>query len=198
MCGRWLFHDRLDLCHRTTFLTQNSCYPLAVSLRAQLAVRLAKSDTISAVRTIQTILDSVDDHGVVDVFNNYPIQELIAAIYALSRLQAASEFHNDTVYGETGTFHPMKDFPLLEDDELLEELCHYASFASAAYGWWLDLATAGRFHRGDLHAVLRMTKIDPEDVVKVDWESRANRPVRVTRIVQDSSYHHITSSTSRI
>lgn len=141
-----------------------------------LAVRLAKSDTISAVRTIQTILDSVDDHGVVDVFNNYPIQELIAAIYALSRLQAASEFHNDTVYGETGTFHPMKDFPLLEDDELLEELCHYASFASAAYGWWLDLATAGRFHRGDLHAVLRMTKIDPEDVVKVDWESRANRP----------------------
>jgi hypothetical protein len=148
---------------------------------SQLAVRVVKSDTISAVKTIHTILESVDDHGVVDVFKKYSPQELIAAIYALSRLQAVSEFHNDTTYGESGTFHPMRDFPLLDDDELLEDLYHYASFASAAYGWWLDLATAGRFHYGDLAAVLRMTKIDPDNVVKVDWESRANRPVSTTR-----------------
>jgi hypothetical protein len=154
----------------------------------QLAIRVVKSDTISAVKTIHTILESVDDHGVVDVFKKYPAQELIAAIYALSRLQATSEFHNDTIYSESGTRHPMKDFPLLDDDELLEELYHYASFASAAYGWWLDLATAGRFHMGDLHAVLRMTKIAPEDMVKVDWESRANRPVSATSILHASVY----------
>ena len=133
------------------------------------------------MKTIQEILDSAHDHGVVDIFKKYPTQELIAAIYALSRLQAASEYHLGQI--EKQQVHgPMKDFPKLHDDDFLEELCHYAPFASAAYGWKLDLATAGMFHRGDLHAVVKMTKIDPEDIIKVEWEARANRTRMAPRV----------------
>jgi hypothetical protein len=65
------------------------------------------------------------------------------------------------------------EFP---DNDLLEDLHHYAPFAAATYGWKMDLATAGRLHRGDLQALVRMTNIDEDDVVSVNWESRANRP----------------------
>ncbi len=135
----------------------------------QIAARLVKSDTIAAVKTIQSIFESVDDHGVVDVFKKYPTQELISALYALSRLQAASDIYSSK---------PIKEFPLCHDEVLLEDLCHYAPFACAAYGWELDLVTAGRLHRGDLHALVRITNIHENDVVQVEWESRANRPVR--------------------
>lgn len=142
----------------------------------QLAARIVQSDTVAAIKAIQEILDSVDDHGVIDVFKRYPTKELVAAIYALSRLQAASEFHLGQI-AKRRKFGPLKDFPRLEENELLDELCHYAPFASAAYGWKLDLATAGRIHRGDSNAVVKMTKIQPDDVIKVEWGSRANRPV---------------------
>lgn len=151
-----------------------------------MATRLVKSDTIAAVRTIQTILESVDDHGVVDVIKKYPLQDLIASLYALSRLQAATEFwYRQTSEPSVGGYSPVEEFPVVNDEGLLEELNHYAPFASATYGWKLDLATAGRLHRGDLHALTRITKIPPEDVVKVEWESRPHRPVRVP-----TSYHH--------
>lgn len=120
-------------------------------------------------------MESVDDHGVIDVFKKYPTKDLIASIYALSRLQAATEYC-DRGKALNGKYASVSDFPVLEDGELLDVLSHYAPFASAAYGWKLDLATAGRLHRGDLHALTRMTKISPEDVVKVEWEARANRP----------------------
>ena len=146
----------------------------------QVATRLVKSDTIAAVRTIQTILESVDDHGVIDVFKKYPMQDLVASIYALSRLQAATEFFycSQTGSNPEGYNTPaVEEFPVLDDETLLEELNHYAPYASATYGWKLDLATAGRLHRGDLHALTRITQILPEDVVQVEWESRPHRPV---------------------
>ena len=64
------------------------------------------------------------------------------------------------------------------DEDLLDDLKHGILYATAAYGWKLELATAGRLHRGDLSALVKMTNIDPEDVVKVNKESRANLPVR--------------------
>ena len=149
-----------------------------------MATRLVKSDTIAAVRTVQTILESVDDHGVIDVFKKYPIQDSVASIYALSRLQAATEFYYNSQTGsKSGGSHTpaVEDFPILQDEGLLEELNHYAPYASATYGWKLDLATAGRLHRGDLHALTRITQIRPEDVVMVEWESRPHRPVSVSR-----------------
>ena len=149
-----------------------------------MATRLVKSDTIAAVRTIQTILESVDDHGVIDVFKKYPMQDSIASIYALSRLQAATEFFYRSQPGSKsgGSNTPAAEaFPILDDEALLEELNHYAPYASATYGWKLDLATAGRLHRGDLHALTRITQIRSEDVVMVEWESRPHRPVSACR-----------------
>jgi hypothetical protein len=129
-------------------------------------------DTMAAARTVRRILASVDDHGVIDVISKYEPQELIASIYALSRIQAACQRYNRSNSlpgnGEDG-------FPT---EDLLDDLNHYAPYATAAYGWKMDLATAGRLHRGDLQALVKMTKIDPDDVVTVNWESRANRPVR--------------------
>lgn len=108
----------------------------------------------------------------VDVFQKYATPELISALYALSRLQAASDTYSST---------PITEYSLFQDETLLEDLCHYAPFACAAYGWELDLVTAGRLHRGDLHALVRITKINENDVVQVEWESRANRPVSDSR-----------------
>jgi hypothetical protein len=153
-------------------LTLSSDLSIQCSQRIQLASRLMGHDTMAAARTIRRIIASVDDHGVIDVFSKYEPQELISSIYALSRIQAACQRYNRSKLqpnGEDG--FPTKD--------LLDDLVHYAPYATAAYGWRMDLATAGRLHLGDLQAIVKMTKIDPDDVVTVNWESRANQPVRV-------------------
>eukprot|EP00980_Cylindrotheca_fusiformis_P018389 scaffold6052_cov118-Cylindrotheca_fusiformis.AAC.2 len=137
----------------------------------QLASRIVGDDTISAARTIHKILDSVDDHGIVDIFSKHEPKQIIASIYALSKLQAACQRHereNDVLSGSN------RGNGLSQ--ELINDLCKCAPFAIAAYGWKLDLATAGKLHRGDLNAVLKLTSISPSDVVTVNWESRPNRP----------------------
>lgn len=144
------------------------------NLYFQLVARLLKSDTIAAMKTVQTIFESAQDHGVIDVFKRYTTQELVSALYALSRLQATSDSYSSK---------QIEEFPLCQDEALLDELCHYAPFACAAYGWELDLVTAGRFHRGDLHALTRITKVQQDDIVQVEWESRPNRPVRGALLV---------------
>ena len=120
------------------------------------------------------IISSVDDHGVIDVFSKYEPQELIASIYALSRIQAACQHYDRSKYQKNSANGD--GFP---SEELLEDLVRYAPYASAAYGWKLDLATAGRLHRGDLQALVKLTKVHPDDVVTFNWEARANRPVRM-------------------
>jgi hypothetical protein len=127
-------------------------------------------DTMVAARAIRKILASVDDHGVIDVFAKYQPQELIASVYALSRLQAACQFHDRS---SLVVQSQDKDDDLVD---LLDDLRHYAPYATATYGWKMDLATTGRLHRGDLQALVKLTKIDPDDVVKVIWEAKANRP----------------------
>ena len=129
------------------------------------------TESINAARTIQRILASVEDHGVIDVFSKYPTQELLASIYALSRLQAVSQaYDRQRYYGGK----------IVKEEKLLEALAYYAPFASAAYGWTLDLATGGRLHFGDLQALIRSTSIRPEDVVMFNTESQANRPVSLS------------------
>jgi hypothetical protein len=123
-----------------------------------------------AARTVKKILTSVHDHGVVDVFSKYPTQDLIASIYALSRLQKASQFHERNQIIQQSS--PPSPIPTL----LLEDLTRYAPFATAAYGWAMDLATGGRLHRGDLQALYKMTKVPPDQIVTVNWEAKTNRP----------------------
>ena len=125
-------------------------------------------ESIEAARAIQKILASVEDHGVIDVFSKYPTQDLLASIYALSRLQTVSQAY-DRQQDDDGQ--------ILEDEKLLDALAYYAPYASAAYGWTLDLATAGNLHFGDLQALIKSTSIHPEDVVMFNTDSQANRPV---------------------
>ncbi len=43
-----------------------------------------------AVKTIQQIIDNFPNHGVIDVFSQYPTRDILASIIALSRLQKAA------------------------------------------------------------------------------------------------------------
>lgn len=132
---------------------------------------VVSDETVASARMLRNIFHSVNDNGVIDVFKKYSTKELIPSIYAFSRLQAASAKYDQ--------LHAKNEVASMSYDDqlLLEELNYYAPFASAAYGWKMDLATAGRFHGGDLQALVRMTRIEPEDVVHVVWESKANQTV---------------------
>lgn len=135
-------------------------------------------DTVSAARTIHKILDSVDDHGVIDVFSKHEPKQIIASIYALAKLQAACQRHErEFILASRPSSSSRRQQEAELSQELIKDLCECAPFAIAAYGWKLDLATAGKLHPGDLNALVKVTKIDSSDVVTVNWESRPNRPV---------------------
>ena len=149
-------------------------------------------DTVRATRAIRKILSSVEDHGIVNIFSRHDARQVLISMYALTRLQAACQRHERILDGKISgpTAYP--------DQALLKDLCETAPFATAAYGWKLDLATAGRLHRGDLRALVKMTGIDPSDVVIVNWDARPTRPVRcnmqglvnevILLFVSDASY----------
>ena len=64
-----------------------------------------------------------------------------------------------------------------QERALLQDLSHYATFASAAYGWKLEFALRGKLHgRDDLTMLLTRTGVAAEDVVQVQWESEQIRP----------------------
>jgi hypothetical protein len=127
------------------------------------------TESLRAARTVKKILTSVHDHGVVDVFSNYTTQELIASIYTLSRLQKACQLYERNQILQSPS-------PIPTTRLLLEDLTHYAPFATAAYGWTMDLATGGRWHRGDIQALIKITKVPPDHIVTVNWEAKTNRP----------------------
>jgi hypothetical protein len=108
------------------------------------------------------------DHGVVDVFKQYPSKDVVLAVLALSRLQKAA-----LCYAEE--HHSLAKE--VDDPELLENLAHYAKFAHAAYGWKMDLALRGKLHLGDYQAMLKQTGVREEDVVAAHWQSKTHRPV---------------------
>jgi len=94
-------------------------------------------------------------------------------VYALSRLQDAA-----IVYEQQRTeLSPAFDSQNPADEQLLHDLAHYAVYASACYGWKMDLALRLRLHvGGDIQALLRRTGVQPNDVVVAEWESRTHRP----------------------
>ena len=158
-------------------------------------------ETISAAKHIKTILTSVtDDHGVIHIFEKYPMQDIFASIFALSRIQSACEqyeYHKQSTITKTkdNNDQPMaEDFDdnRFPDEHLLDELRHYAPFAAAAYGWTMDLATAGKLHRGDHRALVKMTGLDEDDIIDVNWESKTNLPVRTYfQLVLTSIFLHL-------
>ena len=136
-----------------------------------MASRLLSVESATAVKTVRKILTQFGDHGVVDVFKEYPPRDVVSAILALSRLQKASQYYAEE--------HQLiaKEF---NDPELLEKLARYSVFAKAAYGWTMDLAMRARLHvGGDSKALLKETGIKEEDVIVASWKARTHRPVSI-------------------
>ena len=120
----------------------------------KLAARIVGQDTVKAAGAIRKIISSIEDHGIVDVFSRHDPRQIVASIYALSRLQAACQRY-DRLH-DSKIKNGSKEFT---DRDLLQDICDAAPFATAAYGWKLDLATAGKIHRGDLRALTKMTGV---------------------------------------
>jgi hypothetical protein len=162
-------------------LTQTSfrCSLLFMYCFLQLADRLLSEESAMAVKTIRNILVSAEDHGVVDVFSKYPSQEIVASFYALYRLQRAARYYaenSDSTNPTEIATAAAQDHP--EDLlHVLEDLSHYVVFASAAYGWKMDLAFQGKLHLGDEKALLKKTGIDKDDIVMLSLKSKAHLPV---------------------
>lgn len=140
----------------------------------QLSTRLLSMESATAVKTVRTILTQFGDHGVVDVFKEYPTRDVVASILALSRLQKASQYYAEE--------HQLiaKEF---DDPELLEKLARYAVFAKAAYGYKMELMMRGRLHLGgDFQALLKETGLSEDDVIVTQWKARTHRPVSTIHI----------------
>ena len=115
---------------------------------------------------IRSIIKQFKDHGVVDVFKQYPTKDVVMAIVALGRLQRASAYYDEQVKTTSPDIDP----------SLIQELAYYSLFANAAYGWTMEAAFGGRLHMGNLQTLLKKTCIEADDVVKAAWESKTHRP----------------------
>jgi hypothetical protein len=83
-----------------------------------------------------------------------------------------------TVENTTESFnHPHVSSSQLDpkDQQLLDDLSHYAVFANAAYGWRMGLLS-GKLHMGDLEALLSKTGISREDVIATQFKSKTHLP----------------------
>lgn len=117
----------------------------------------------------------MDDHGIVDLFKHHEPTKILVSIYALSKLQAACQVYERSAIA---TNYPQCDGDTDPDLTLLQDLYDCIPFATAAYGWKFNLATAGQFHKSDVQGLVKMTQVDRKDIVTVNWEARPNRPVR--------------------
>ncbi|CAJ1952989.1 unnamed protein product [Cylindrotheca closterium] len=153
----------------------------------EFASRFVKQDTLSAARSIRQMLDTMDDHGIVDLLQHHEPKQILLSIFALSKLQAACQFHQRHSGGGAGVLSqkrrrkatpasPLQEEMTNVDLELLQDLYDCLPFATAVYGWKFNLATSGKWHKGDMEALIKMTHVDPSDIVTVNWEARPNRP----------------------
>jgi hypothetical protein len=99
-------------------------------------------------------------------------KDVIWSFVALSKLQHILEHDTEDDTKDVG-----HNSEILLNKQLLEELAHYCSFASAAYGW-KGFAFCGRLHPfgGNYRVLARSTGIDRQDIVTANWHSKANRP----------------------
>lgn len=144
-----------------------------------IADRLLSPESATAVKMIRTIIKQFKDHGVVDVFKEYPAKDVVMAIVALGKLQRASARHDEQVKAIRSHIDPI----------LIEELAHYSLFANAAYGWTMEAAFGRRLHMGNLQTLLKKTGIEADDVVQAAWESKTHRPAYF--IVRDRKHKRL-------
>ena len=138
----------------------------------QLADRVLSEESALAVKKIRAILTNMEDHGVVDVFSKYTSQDIAVSFYAFYRLQRAAIRYEAIREAREPDRHPEDLMHVLED------LSHYVVYATAAYGWAMDLAFQGKLHLGDEQALMRKTGIEKSDIIKLSLKSKAHLPVR--------------------
>ncbi len=165
-------------------------------------MKLLSQESAFAMRTIRKIVKDFPEHGVVDVFSEYPTKDVIMSILALSRLQRTFytintssstgqpllQENNNNRNRQSSLFHRLfsmmslssfadGDFGFeLEEYKLMADLAHYSAFAHAAYGWKMQMLS-GKIHMGDLETLLRKTGIEERHVIDTNWKSKTHLPV---------------------
>jgi hypothetical protein len=137
--------------------------------------KFLSTETARALKTINRVLESFPEYGVVDLLGLYSPKDVILSIIALSRLQRVVEFCNDRNSSNENANANSTSI----SRETLDELAHYATFAHSAYGWKGLAAFCGRFHfGGDNRALVKRTGIrSGRDILMTNWHSKTNRPV---------------------
>jgi Lipase (class 3) len=197
---RWVFVSfiqTMSTFKQLTIARISLCLPngLSSSVLDKLLAKVLSQESIDAVKIIRSILSDVHtEHGVVDVFGKYKTYDVLASILALSRLQSVviaqeQSLRKDWIEIASGDSQS-RDLSDANAD-LLQELAHYSVYAQAAYGWPMDLALRRRLHwGGNCQALVRITGIAQNDIVKAEWKARApHRPAYF--IVRDHSRHSI-------
>ena len=174
--------------------TQDFCFYFFTALPAQptaplqLADRLLSEESATAVKTIRTMLASMEDHGIVDVFSKYSPQDIAASLYALYRVQhganhyqSLQELEQEKVQDDEEGEESQQQFTIHGPPEdlmhVLEDLSHYVVYATAAYGWKMDLAFKGKIHMGNEQALMRKTGIAKDDIIHLSLKSKTHLPV---------------------
>ena len=107
----------------------------------------------SAILTITEIIRSFEDHGMVDVFGMYPQTQVFLSILAYSGLQKIFEEEGlaNQYYDIAKPSHGhVENLDEIQNSKLMDELAHYAAYASAAYGWKLGFAMKGTTFLGKI------------------------------------------------
>jgi len=143
----------------------------------QLATRLLSEESAKAVKAIRDILTSMEDHGIIDVFAKYPSQDVAASFYALYRLQHAACQYEQMLLDQDEVQQSSLNKEPKDLHHVLEDLSHYVVYATAAYGWKMDLAFKGKLHMGNEQALMRKTWISKDDIVHLSLKSKTHLPV---------------------
>src|SRR6056300_1713256 len=108
------------------------------------------------------MLETMDDHGIVDLLAHHEPKQILVSIYALSKLQASCQYHERTTMTSnrmmtrmvgpsqepnSGSTTSRTTSNTSVDLELLQDLYDCIPFATAAYGWKFNLATSGQWHK---------------------------------------------------
>lgn len=116
------------------------------------------------------------EHGVVDVFGKYRPYDILTSVVALNRLQNAAILY-ERMNRDQHQFPELVPEVNEKDRALVRDLVHYAVYAHAAYGWTMNLAMRRQLHMGgNVRALLRMTGVDRDDIIRAQWESKTHRP----------------------
>ena len=145
----------------------------------------------------------------IDVFSKYPTLDVIISLQALSRLQQSSIEHaknqvkkkgfdaipiRTATNDDTSNVKPEKGRKSFPGKDVISDLAHYSVFASVAYGWKGSLAIMGKFHWGNLKALLKRTNIRENDIIEAKWNAATHRPAYF--LVRDIRRKNVSSFTS--